>query len=160
MHKESIDHILLHCVKTRALWEMLFTLFGVSWVLPFSVRATLLGWNGTFVGKKHKKLWKASPFCISWTIWKARNKIAFEDNVLSIQGPKGSFVCFLWSETNMFVKDDLSRLIGFIDWLGSRWGWGCFVYPHFGNYFLFKLCEGGCSYLVYHGLLFWRLFLI
>ena len=28
--EETIDHILLHCAKTRSLWELLFTLFGVA----------------------------------------------------------------------------------------------------------------------------------
>ena len=40
------------------------------------------------------------------------NKIAFNDNVLSIL--KGSFVCFLWSETKLFIKNGPSTLIGFI----------------------------------------------
>ncbi|KAL6326720.1 hypothetical protein AAG906_010894 [Vitis piasezkii] len=52
MHEESIDHILFHCLKTRALWEMFFTLFRVSCVLPSSVKSTFLGWNESFVGKK------------------------------------------------------------------------------------------------------------
>ena len=59
--EESIDHLLLHCEKSRALWEMLFTLFGVSWVFPSLVRETLLGWNSFFVGKRHKIVWRA-PF--------------------------------------------------------------------------------------------------
>ena len=41
MDKESIDLILIHHVRTKVLWELLFTLFGVSWVLPLSVRETL-----------------------------------------------------------------------------------------------------------------------
>ena len=35
--------VMLDCSKNRVLWELLFTLFGVTWVLSFSVRETLLG---------------------------------------------------------------------------------------------------------------------
>ena len=54
--EETIDHLFLHCLKTRVLWDLLFALFGVSWVLPSSVRETLLSWHGSFVGKKHKRV--------------------------------------------------------------------------------------------------------
>ena len=41
--EKSIDHILLHCELARSLWNLLFSLFGVLWVLPYSIREALLG---------------------------------------------------------------------------------------------------------------------
>ena len=41
-----MEHILLHCVKTRVLWELLFSIFGVVWVNPKTVGDTLLSWGG------------------------------------------------------------------------------------------------------------------
>ena len=98
---------------------MFFTLFRVSWVFPSSVRENLLGWNGSFVGKKHKIVWRARPLFIFWIVWKARSRIAFENNGSSIQRLKVSFVYLLWLETKMSIKDDPSTLIDFIDWVGS-----------------------------------------
>ena len=92
--EETIDHLLLHCSKTRVLWDLLFTLFGVSWVLSSSVRETLLNWHDSFVGKKRKKVWRVAPLHIFWTIWKARNRLAFKDDMLSIQQLKYSFILF------------------------------------------------------------------
>ena len=85
-------------------------------MLPATVKATLLGWDGSFVGKKRKEVWRAGPLCIFWTVWKARNKITFEEKVLSIQRLKE----FLWSEMKLFIKDDPLTLVDFIDWVGTH----------------------------------------
>ena len=116
------DHLLLHCEKTREVWMLLLSLFGVSWVFPFSIKETLLGWKGSFVGKKRKTVWQVRPLCLFWAIWKAKNKIAFEDSVLSIQRLKASFTYLLWSKTKLWIKGGPSTLIDFIDWAGSWWG--------------------------------------
>ena len=98
---------------------LLISLVGVSWAFPFSVKETLLGWRGSFVGKKRKAVWQVGPLCLFWVIWKARNKIAFEDCVLSIQRLKAFFVYLLWSETKLWIKGGHLTLIDFIDWVGS-----------------------------------------
>ena len=85
-------------------------------MLPATVKATLLGWDGSFVGKKRKEVWRAGPLCIFWTVWKARNKITFEEKVLSIQRLKE----FLWSEMKLFIKDDPLTLVDFIDRVGTH----------------------------------------
>ena len=74
-HEESIDHILLHCDKARVLWDLLFSLFRVFWVMQSTVREAMLSWHGSFVGRKRKKVWRAAPLCIFWTIWKEKWKI-------------------------------------------------------------------------------------
>ena len=118
--EETIDHLLIHCEKTREVWMVFLSFFGVSWVFPRSVKETLVGWRGSFVGKKRKVVWQLGPLCLFWVIWKARNSIAFEDCELSIQKLKASFVYFLWSESKLWIKDGPSTLIDFIDWMCMR----------------------------------------
>ena len=119
MEEESLDHILIHCTKARVLWELLFALFGVMWVLPYSVRDNLLGWRGINLGKKHSNAWMTAPLCLFWVVWKERNKIAFENEELLIHRMKNSFVCNFWFWTKSIVDEGPLPLISFFDWLGS-----------------------------------------
>ena len=59
-----------------------------------SVREMLLGWKCAFVGKRRKKVWQTAHSCLFWTVWKARNRIAFKDDFLSIQNLKYLFIFF------------------------------------------------------------------
>ncbi|RVW41410.1 hypothetical protein CK203_095174 [Vitis vinifera] len=55
----------------EATWGKTLTLdkfFGVSWVLPYSVKETLLSWHGSFVGKKRKKGVESGSFAHFWTV--------------------------------------------------------------------------------------------
>ena len=40
-NEENIIHILLHCIKTRVLWELLFFFFVVAWIFPSSIGQAL-----------------------------------------------------------------------------------------------------------------------
>ena len=63
---EVVDH-LLHYAKTRVLWNFFF--LPLWYVLDScSLKDTLFGWHGSFVGKARKKTWQMTPLCIFWTI--------------------------------------------------------------------------------------------
>lgn len=70
--EESVHHIWLHCLVVSSLWEIIFSLIGVSWVFPKMVKEVILSWRG----KKRKKIWKSVPHCIFWIVWKEKNRIA------------------------------------------------------------------------------------
>ena len=109
-----MEHLLLHCVRTRVLWELLFSLFGIMWVSSNTVGDTLFRWKGASVGKKRKMVWLAGPFCL---FWKARSRIVFKGEFFfSVQRVKTSFVFLLWIETRKIIQDDPSNIAGFIDW--------------------------------------------
>ena len=62
--KESADHILIHCDKTRELWTMLLTTFGLVWVFPTSMRNLLLEWKIKGQGKKKRAFWPLALICL------------------------------------------------------------------------------------------------
>ena len=83
-----------------------------------SVKETLLGWHGAFVGKTRKKAWQT--LCIFWSVWKERNLLAFGNEVLSLQRLKHSFVCNIWSWVRVFIVLSSCSLVSFFEWLGSK----------------------------------------
>ena len=54
------------------------------------------------------------PFCVFF----GRNRIAFENEELSIHRLKNSFVCNLWFWTKLVVNEGTLLLFSFFDWLG------------------------------------------
>ena len=48
-YEESVDHLHRYCAKMRLLWELLFSMFGITSVFSGLLRDTLLSWRGFFV---------------------------------------------------------------------------------------------------------------
>ena len=119
VEEETINHILVHCSKAKILWDLVFSLFGVNWVLPFTVRDTLLSWYVSFKDKKYRKVWRAVPLCLFWMVWKERNRIVFDNEVLSIQRLKNFCVCNLLSWAKSSIAIGPLTLFNFVEWLGS-----------------------------------------
>ena len=118
--EETIHHILLYCTIVSALWEIIFNLVGVHWVFPKTMKEAITSWKGSFVGQKRKKAWRIVPLCIFWSVWKERNCIIFKDETLTVQRLKLNFVYNLWSWNRVYLGEEASSLIGFLEWLASN----------------------------------------
>ena len=103
-------------------------------------------WVGTGPLWGKKEVCGTSPLCNFWTIWKAKNKITLEDDVLSIQRLKSSFVCFLWSKTKLFRKK-WSFDFSWFHWLSEILIRVAFLLLHFWQLFFVPIRERGASFL-------------
>jgi hypothetical protein len=90
---ESVDHLLLHCEVANALWNVIFSRFGLCWVMLGSVRELLACW---WTGGRTRSavVWKMIPLCLMWCIWRERNARCFEDTTRSFEG---ILHCFLFT---------------------------------------------------------------
>ena len=93
---ESANHLLLHCPVAGELWNMIFSLFGVPWVMPRGVVDLLYRWNGCLGRSEARKIWKAIPHCIMWCIWRERNARTFNGEESSISALKFLFLQTLY----------------------------------------------------------------
>ena len=118
--EETTVHLLIHCKSAKMLWNLFLSIVGTSWVFLCSVLHTLLAWQGAAVGKKRKKIWMAAPLCLFWTLWRAMNRLVFENEVTSAQRIKANFVSNLWTWANLDSVDNTNFVLDFLTWFGSR----------------------------------------
>ena len=112
--EETIDHLLIHCKSAKMLWDLFLSIVGISWVFPYSVLHTLLAWQGVVMGKKRKKMWTAAPSCLFWALWRARNRLAFENEVTSAQRIKINFISNLWTWANLYSNANTNSVLDFL----------------------------------------------
>ncbi|WMV34161.1 hypothetical protein MTR67_027546 [Solanum verrucosum] len=71
---ESNRHFFLHCTVTANLWNMFYSLFGLSWVMPHSIKEAYESWYCWKVDSTIKETWKMIPAAIFWSIWREKNR--------------------------------------------------------------------------------------
>ena len=103
---EELNHLLIHCPSVWRLWEGLISIPGYSWVYPYSVQDLFLGWSVFPIRKRARKLWRVTPLCLIWAIWKERNCIFFDNMHFSFSRLKSSFVSMLTSWARFEVEED------------------------------------------------------
>jgi hypothetical protein len=75
---ESVDHLLLHCAYAKELWDLVFAMFGIAWVMPATVRDLFDCWLGKMGKHPIHMIWRAVPHCLMWCLWRERNLRTFE----------------------------------------------------------------------------------
>ena len=76
---ESMDHLFLHCALARELWTMVFSLFGMYWVMPKQIVDVFASWKGRLGRHKNRHTWEVVPHCVMWSLWRERNARTIED---------------------------------------------------------------------------------
>ena len=117
---ESVDHLFLHCPVALELWNMVFGLFGVYWVMPLSVVGPFACWQGCFGHHLNGDLWRVVPHCLLWCIWKERNSRCFEDIERSIPDIKLLFFRTLLDWFSMWRNHPFSSILDFLDFCNVR----------------------------------------
>ena len=86
---EFISHLLLQCMAAREIWNFIFSIFDIQWVMPGGVLELLYCWGAGCHRARCRKLWDMIPLCIFWCLWWERNSRSFEGverNMLEIKG--------------------------------------------------------------------------
>jgi hypothetical protein len=109
---ESIDHLFIHCPVAKELWNAVFCLLGVLWVLPQHVRELVEGWHVS--NHRQFRIWNAVPHCLMWSLWRERNSRIFEHGELNIEDLKLQFfrTLFEWMQaTNVSSCDSFQDFV-------------------------------------------------
>ena len=112
---ESVDHLLILCSIAFDLWSMMFTLFGIHWVMPKTMVDLLACWQGKLGRHRNSAIWMAVPHCLMWCIWGERNNQHFADLERSIADLKLFFLKTLLDWVTVFDFRSFSSLHGFTD---------------------------------------------
>ena len=95
---ELVDHLLLHCKFSHALWCEAFAVFGIQWVMLSSFNSFFFMWKNWF-GKHRSTIWNMVPACLMWLVWQERNTRTFEDRERTLDHLKSCLfgTLFLWA---------------------------------------------------------------
>lgn len=74
-NEESCNHVLLWCSGAFGIWSLIYSLIGISWMMPVSIREELWAWECVHL---NSRLIKLIPLTIFWVLWKERNFRTFK----------------------------------------------------------------------------------
>ena len=114
-NRESGVYLFIYCPIAFDLWSMVFTLFGIHWVMPKIVVELLAYWQGKFGRHRNYAIWIAVPHWLMWCIWWERNNQHFEDLERSVSDLKLFFLKNLLDWVTVLGFRSFSSIHGFMD---------------------------------------------
>lgn len=90
-----MNHLLLHCSVAKALWSMIFSLFGVEWAMPRSIKELFLSWS--LYKRRRNFAWEAAPLGVCWTVRRKRNRRVFDNVERTMEQLKNDLLRTLFS---------------------------------------------------------------
>ena len=97
---ELVDHLLLRCKFSHALWCEAFAVFGIQWVMPRLVSSFFFIKRDWF--EKHfSTIWNMVPTCLMWLVWQECNARIFDDKERTLDHLKSLLfgTLFHWART-------------------------------------------------------------
>ena len=98
-NEKSVYHLLLHSLVANELWNMVFDLFGVQWIMLQKVLDLLASWEGRFGRHRNMAIWKVKPHSLMWSPWQETNSRSFEGSEQSILELMSFFFYSLFDRT-------------------------------------------------------------
>ena len=117
---ETVNHLLIHCTVAIELWALVFTKFGIWWVMSKRVIKVVFGWCSWFSKHRSSSAQNGSTLCLMWTILRERNNQMFNDKETTILELKSSFLSELFERSQVIGPSGLNSMINFVDSLSFR----------------------------------------
>ena len=87
----------------RGLWDFVFRIINLTWVMPGRVGDVLVCWSRKFADPLAQVIWKMILFCIWWCLWREHNQRCFDDSTMSSNQLQDTFLLsiYLWANVMM-----------------------------------------------------------
>ena len=101
---ETVDHLLLHCAKTRVFGSCFSLSLEFLGSFPPQFRAPLWVGEGLLLLRIGEELGQRDPLCLFWAVWKTGNDIVFKNKVFFLQKLKHFLCIFFERRPSCFLR--------------------------------------------------------
>jgi hypothetical protein len=114
---ESIAHLLLHCLAAREIWNFIFSMFNILWVMPCGVMDLLSCWGHSCCNVRIRKIWDLIPSCVFWCLWWERNSRSLDGKENNLMELKLMFLRTLMEWSKAAGATSCTTILDFISFI-------------------------------------------